>query len=156
MDIVIHGPLLKQSDVCGPILRALPEWFGIEEATAQYIEAIEHMPTLIAEANQRTLGFLTIKHHNEYSAEIHVMAILPDYHREGIGRALVQQAEGVLRQEGIQFFQVKTVSSANRCKYYARTRQFYLSMGFRPLEEFPTLWGANNPCLQMVKWLGNQ
>ena len=28
------------------------------------------------------------------------------------------------------------------------------SMGFRPLQEFPELWGKENPCLQMVKGLG--
>jgi hypothetical protein len=26
-------------------------------------------------------------------------------------------------------------------------------MGFRPLEEFPELWGDANPCLQMIKSL---
>jgi hypothetical protein len=32
----IEGPLLGQGTVCEAILRASPEWFGIEAATAQY------------------------------------------------------------------------------------------------------------------------
>ena len=34
---------------------------------------------------------------------------------------------------------------------YDRTRAFYLAYGFRPLEEFPDLWGAENPALQLIK-----
>ena len=30
-------------------------------------------------------------------------------------------------------------------------RQFYSSLGFLPLEEFPELWGKENPCLMLVK-----
>jgi hypothetical protein len=33
---------------------------------------------------------------------------------------------------------------------YARTRAFYRSLGFKPLEEFLELW-EGNPCLLMVK-----
>jgi hypothetical protein len=36
---------------------------------------------------------------------------------------------------------------------YARTREFYTALGFRPLEELPDLW-PDNPCLIMVKSLG--
>jgi catechol 2,3-dioxygenase-like lactoylglutathione lyase family enzyme len=36
---------------------------------------------------------------------------------------------------------------------YAKTRAFYRACGFRPLEEFPDLWDAQNPALQMIKSL---
>lgn len=29
---------------------------------------------------------------------------------------------------------------------YDRTNQFYLALGFRDFEVFPTLWGEENPC----------
>ena len=43
-----------------------------------------------------------------------------------------------------------------RCRVMCRQRgrqqrAFYLACGFRPLEEFPTLWGPENPALQLVK-----
>ena len=34
---------------------------------------------------------------------------------------------------------------------YGDTRAFYLAYGFRPLEEFPTLWDPANPALQLIK-----
>jgi hypothetical protein len=36
---------------------------------------------------------------------------------------------------------------------YARTRRFYESRGFRPLEEIKGFWNEENPCLIMVKHL---
>ena len=72
-DYVIRGPLLGQADVCAPILRALPQWFGIEQATLQYIQDIETLPTLTAWVGERAVGFVSFKQHNAYSAEVHVM-----------------------------------------------------------------------------------
>lgn len=154
MLVIVTEPLLGQSARCGPILRSLPEWFGIELSTAQYIQDIETLPTVMAVSGDKLVGFLAITHHSPFAAEIHVMGVLPEVHRQGIGRALIGKAEAFLRSQGILFLQVKTLSSAHPSKFYARTRQFYNAMGFKPLQEFPELWGTANPCLQMVKWLG--
>lgn len=101
------------------------------------------------------VGFLTVRQHGKYAAEIHVMGIRPEMHRRGIGRALVQTVEAALCGNGVEYLQVKTLSPAHPDGNYAKTRQFYLAMGFRPLEEFPNLWGEGNPCLQMVKQVKN-
>ncbi len=76
------------------------------------------------------------------------------WHGQGVGRALVEQAEQVLRAEHVEYFQVKTLSDSHPDPGYAKTRAFYLALGFRPLEEFKTLWGEATPCLMMVKYLG--
>ena len=81
------------------------------------------------------------------------MGILPAWHRLGVGRRLVERAELHCTGEGLEYLQVKTVSGASPNEDYALTRRFYLAMGFRPLEEFPTLWDERNPCLQLVKRL---
>lgn len=151
MEIEIQGPLLGQSELCEPILRALPDWFGIEEATRQYVADTAVLPTFLATATNQTIGFLTLKQHTPYAAEIHVMGILPAWHRRGVGRALLTASEAYLREIGVAFLQVKTLSARHPDAGYGRTRQFYLAMGFRPLEEFPTLWGEANPCLQLIK-----
>ena len=151
MEIEIQGPLLGQSELCEPILRALPDWFGIEEATRQYVADTAVLPTFLATAANQTIGFLTLKQHTPYAAEIHVMGILPDWQRQGVGRALLTASEAYLREIGVEFLQVKTLSARHPDVGYGRTRQFYLAMGFRPLEEFPTLWGEANPCLQLIK-----
>jgi GNAT superfamily N-acetyltransferase len=152
--MVVRGPFTGRAADCAPILRSLPEWFGIEEATAQYVQDIDALPTLLAFVGDEVVGFLTLKYHSAYAAEIHVMGVRPELHRRGIGRALLAQAQRVLREGGIEYLQVKTLSASREDERYARTRHFYLAMGFRPLEEFPELWGEDNPCLQLVKWLG--
>ena len=152
-DIFVDGPLLGQADVCEPILRALPEWFGIEEATAQYVRDIDALPTFLASVGGEAVGFLTVKRHNAFSAEIHVMGVHPAHHHRGAGRALVRAVEDYLRGQGVEYLQVKTLSDAHPDEGYARTRAFYRAMGFRPLQEFPGPWGEENPCLQMIKGL---
>ena len=155
MGVIVQGPVLAQASVCASILRSLPAWFGIEEATEQYIEDTDRLPTWLAWAGSEVVGFLTIRQHSEHAAEIHVMGVRPDMHRRGVGRVLVQRVEADLRGNGIEYLQVKTLSPSHPDENYAKTRQFYLAMGFRPLEEFPELWGTANPCLQMVKWMGS-
>ena len=153
MDFIIQGPSLGKAVDCEVILRSLPEWFGIEEAVNQLARDIETHPTFIAVMDALVVGFLTLKHHSEYATEILVMGVKRDLHRNGIGRALVESAETYLRTQNIEYLQVKTLSSSHPDEDYARTRQFYTAMGFRPLEELSTLWGEENPCLLMIKGL---
>ena len=152
MEIVITGPRTGLSHVCAPILRALPDWFGIEAATQGYIQSIETLPTFLATVGGQPVGFLSLKQQNEFSSEIYVMGVLESQHRRGLGRALVRAAEEWLRSKQVEYLQVKTLGASHPDVGYARTRQFYLAMGFRPLEEFEHLW-EGNPCLLMVKRL---
>jgi len=136
-----------------PILRSLPEWFGIEKATLQYIKDADKMPTMLVRDGDEVIGFLTIHMHFPETAEIHCMGILPKYHRTGTGRLLLQTLEEYLQKKCVKFLQVKTVSDGSSDKAYAKTRSFYKGVGFIPLEVFPTLWDEKNPCLLMVKYL---
>jgi ribosomal protein S18 acetylase RimI-like enzyme len=153
MNFKIEGPLLKQSSVCVPILRMLPDWFGIEAAILNYEREIQHLPTFLAKADGSVPGFLSLKQHTPFSAEIFVMAVLPGVQRSGIGQALVDSAEGYARGLGVEYMQVKTLGPSNPDPGYAKTRAFYEALGFRPLEEFKQIWDENNPCLVMVKQL---
>jgi ribosomal protein S18 acetylase RimI-like enzyme len=150
--IEIAEPRLNQAFLCEPILRLLPQWFGIESAIVHYVQEIDRLPTLLASSQKQVVGFLAIKQHNEFAAEIYVMAVHPQFHRQGIGKQLVKTAEKKLRELGVEYFQVKTLGSSSSDPNYAKTRKFYESVGFTPLEEFLHLW-EGNPCLQMVKWL---
>lgn len=76
--LIVRGPLLGQRDVCEPILRALPEWFGIEQATEANAEQTDTLPTFIAVRDEQPIGFLTLRIHNPHAAEITVMGVLPD------------------------------------------------------------------------------
>ena len=46
---------------------------------------------------------------------------------------------------------MKTLAATQPDPNYAATRHFYEALGFLPVEVFPTLWDARNPCLLMVK-----
>jgi ribosomal protein S18 acetylase RimI-like enzyme len=142
MDFTIEGPQLGGSSDCERILRALPDWFGLEVALQSYAATI---PTM------QTFGFLSLKQHNPYSAEIYVMGVLPAFHHGGIGRALLENAERYAKSQRIEYLQVKTLGPSDDDANYASTRIFYSAMGFRPLEEFTQIWDENNPCLVMVK-----
>jgi GNAT superfamily N-acetyltransferase len=136
------------------ILRALPEWFGVEEATLGYIEQSKTLPVFAAYDGDAPVGFLALKIHNEFTAEVCVMGVLPGRHRQGIGRRLIERAESFGAERGMKYLTVKTLADRNPDAGYARTRQFYRAMGFVPLEVFPLFWDERNPCLFMVKSIG--
>jgi GNAT superfamily N-acetyltransferase len=154
--LVIRGPLFDQSRACEPVLRSLPDWFGIETSIQRYVKEIDLLPTLLAFIADKPIGFLTLKYHSEYAAEICVMGVYERFHRRGVGCALLERAENVLRQEGVEYLQVKTLSPSRADEHYAWTRAFYHAMGFRPLEEIKQIWDEDNPCLLMVKYIGQQ
>jgi GNAT superfamily N-acetyltransferase len=137
--------------ICRSILDALPHWFGVPASVEAYVAAADRSPSVVAATAGRDIGIATLVSHGPYAAEVYVMGVLPEYHRHGVGRAMLQAAEARLARAGVEFLQVKTLSPAKRDDGYEKTRAFYLAYGFRPLDEFPLLWGADNPALQMVK-----
>lgn len=140
--------------VCEHILRALPAWFGIESSLVQYVADVQRYPTWLGvdSTTNEPLGVLTLHQHFPESAEIHCMAVLPDHHRRGVGRALIAFAESEVRSRGAEYLQVKTQGPSRPCEAYTRTRAFYRALGFAPLEEIHGLW-PGNPCLVLVKRL---
>jgi len=143
----------KKRRISAHILKALPNWFGIPEATEEYINRSTELPFFAAMDESKPLGFISMKENNRYTAEIYVMGVLPDYHRQGIGRALFNRALSWAKEHGYEFLQVKTLDESHPDIHYARTRKFYLSMGFKPLECLPELWGEKNPCLIMIQYI---
>jgi GNAT superfamily N-acetyltransferase len=138
---------------CRQVLGALPGWFGIPQSVEDYVAVADRAPTVVASVGGLDVGFLTAVRHSPYAAEIYVMGVMPDYHRQGIGGQLLARVEASLTADGVEYLQVKTLSASRPDEGYERTRAFYLASGFRPLEEFPNLWGPDNPALQMVKAL---
>jgi len=150
----IIGPLLGQAAACEPILRSLPDWFGIEEAIVAYVNEIDALPTFLAlDQEERAVGFMSVKQHFPHAAELYVLGVRPEWHGRGMGRALLARVEAYLRDLGVEYLQVKTLAPSHPDPNYARTRRFYEAVGFRPLEVLPDLWGEHNPCLIMIKKL---
>ena len=120
---------------------------------AEYADSARHLPGFVARsAGGEPIGILLHRRHFAEAAEIHLLAVDPDRHRQGIGAALVDAAESELRGDGCQVLQVKTLGPSHPDSRYALTRAFYQAVGFIPLEETHDLW-PENPCLLMIKAL---
>lgn len=153
MNVHIIGPCFGKAQECVSILHSLPEWFGVETALQGYANEIDRLPAFLMYAAERSIGFLSLKQHNPFTAEIYGMGIRPEFHRCGGGRKLVASAQQWLQEQSIEYLQVKTLGPSDPDANYARTRAFYIAMGFRPLEEFTQIWDEHNPCLILVKRL---
>ena len=151
MVIMLHEVDGGAGAACCEILQQLPTWFGIPEANQHYIDTADASPGVIATLDGDAVGITTVKRHSPYAAEIYLMAVKPAHHRHGVGRRMLERVEHRLAADGFEFLQVKTLSAARPDEGYARTRAFWLACGFRPLEEFPTLWDPRNPALQLIK-----
>lgn len=134
------------------LLRGLPGWFGIDAATREYVRAAATLESYLAEDDGKVVGALLVRRHFPSAAEIHLMAVDVDRHRQGIGRLLVATVERRLRDDGVRWLQVKTLGPSHPSTDYALTRDFYAAVGFEPLEEFPEFW-PGNPMLLLVKSL---
>lgn len=131
------------------VLHALPEWFGIPESTAAYIAESRRQPFWAALHGDEVWGFIALQETSPAAVELAVMGVRPELHHSGMGRALFDAARAWAKAAGYRMMQVKTVrEGCYPC--YDRTNAFYRSLGFAPLECFPTLWGERNPCMVYV------
>jgi GNAT superfamily N-acetyltransferase len=144
----------KKKEIAKNILESLPEWFGIPESTQEYIDESCNLPFFAVFNELKPLGFIVLKENNCYTAEILVMGVLPNHHKQGIGRMLYHRVYNWAKDHGYEFLQVKTLDFSHPDVHYAITRKFYLSMGFKPFECIPELWGKDNPCLILVQYIG--
>jgi len=138
----------ERSRLCERVLRDLPEWFGIEEATVAYISGVAELPTFGIDDD----AVLSLKVHNPRAAEVYVMGVCRARQGQGLGTALLDAAEAYLRARDVEYLQVKTLGPSDPDVGYARTRAFYDARGFVALEELHELW-EHNPCLLMIKRL---
>ncbi|WML45436.1 GNAT family N-acetyltransferase [Neobacillus sp. PS3-40] len=143
----------EKSKVTNLVLRKIPEWFGIEEAINNYVKEVEGTDFYALFLEDNPIGFISIKSNNQYTSEIYVMGILKKYHKKGFGKKLLLKAEETLINNQVKFLMVKTLGDSHSDLNYKNTRQFYTKVGFFPLEEIKEIWGEENPCLIMVKYL---
>ena len=127
------------------ILEALPDWFGLPEAREEYIVNSVNQQFFAAVKEEKTIGFLCLKQTGKDTVEVSVMGVLKEFHRHGIGRKLFMKAREKAIKDGFCFIPVKTVQMG-QYDNYDNTNKFYISLGFKEFEIFPTLWDEWNPC----------
>lgn len=149
----IRGPLIGIENECERVLRTLPLWFGHEQSLFEYAGNTARFQTFVAEENGQVIAFLSLQCHFPASWEVNCVAVDAAHRNCGIGQSLHQRVEEWLRQQGARTLQVKTLAESHPSPEYAQTRKFYESVGYMPIEVFPTLWEAGLPVLQLVKVL---
>ena len=126
----------RKSVACAAIMGKLPGWFGIPASNERFVNEIADKDVFTALVDHRPIGLIALRYHFQTTAEIWWLGIMPEYHRQGIGRRLFDAAKTRAAQVGCTTMAVMTVSPRNPDEGYARTREFYQSQGFRLLMEF--------------------
>jgi len=144
------------NEPCKALIAALPAWFGLPDSNAAYLRNLSLLPSWVAIVASQVVGAITLEQHFPASFEVHFMAVRPEYHRRGIGRALLDRLEVEVRAGAGRWLHVKTLAPSHPDPSYARTRAFYEAMGFSPLFESSAFWGADNPTVVLVKRLEAQ
>ena len=151
LEIGLIDDSAEKGAICDEILRSLPEWFGIEEAIVDYIAESRNLPFAFLRLYGKVIGFCALKIHYSVNCDLYVLGIFREFHRRGVGRRMIEYIETYCRDRSIPYMTVKTLSEKSSDENYRKTRAFYEACGFVAFEEFPTLWGAANPCLYMMK-----
>ena len=102
--------------------------------------------TLLAVQDERILGYTNLVWQSDYPPffeqdipEINNMHILPDYQHQGIGTALIQACETLVRQTGRSVIGIGVAQAEN----YAAAQRLYPFLGYFPDGRglVPTQWG---------------
>ena len=143
----------EKEKISREILNDLPEWFGMPESTEEYITDSQDKPFIACFMDNEAIGFVVLNSTSVDCADIFVMGVKKKFHRMGIGLKLNNAFEILAKKLGYTYSQVKTVKTG--CyKEYDITNKFYIAMGYKELECFPTLWDEWNPCQIYIKYLG--
>ena len=113
------------------------------------------MPFWACFEEEQPIGFIALKETSNATAEIYVMGILKEYHRNGLGHLLWEVFLEYAKEHGYEYVQVKTVKKG-KYKEYDIANAFYENLGFKELECFPNLWDEWNPCQVYVKHIAEK
>ena len=83
----------EREKIVKEVLHDLPEWFGLPESTQAYINDSRHLTLFAATDGKQNVGFITTIETSAETIEIHAMGVKRSFHRQGIGRQLVEAAE---------------------------------------------------------------
>ena len=140
----VKDPAEKQK-VARTVLEGLKQWFEVDETREGYIEDSRDLMMFAAYEGDKPAGFICLKETGKDTMEIHVMGVLKEYHRGGVGRKLFEAVKKKAARDGYSFLQVKTVKMG-MYEDYDRTNRFYQAVGFKEFEIIETLWDEANPC----------
>ncbi len=150
--VEIEDPSLKKQ-ITRTVLDNLPEWFGKEDATREYVENAAHYPFIAAEMNGEYVGFYSLREENKDVLDMYVLGVLREYHSGGVGSSLQHYVDDYAKKKGYSYLMVLTLAAAANDSAYLKTRKFYLNMGFFDFYRNDAIFSKDDPCQIMVKRL---
>ncbi|NMM63931.1 GNAT family N-acetyltransferase [Clostridium sp. P21] len=99
----------QKEEIAREVLSKLPDWFGLLESTAEYVNCSRGMPFWADIENEQVRGFIALKETSPYTVEIYVMGVLKEFHRNKIGNKLFRTCYNYAKEQGYLYMQVKTV-----------------------------------------------
>lgn len=142
-----------KANIVKVILDQLPEWFSIGDANIQYAKDAKDQHVYIGCLESKPIAFMNFKKTSEDSIELACAGVLKEFHRYGLGTRIFNTAMKDLN-DNYTFIQVKTVAPGYYPEY-DKTNDFYKSLGFKKLEVIPEIWNEENPCLILIKYIGD-
>ena len=103
------------------------------------------MPFFSAFEGDRAIGFVALKIHNEYTIDMYTMGVLREYHRQGVGRAMLEAVEDYGRRNGFKFITVKTLEASAQYGSTNGPGHFILKAGSFRWRSFPSFGTRRTP-----------
>jgi GNAT superfamily N-acetyltransferase len=119
--------------LCRLITSKLPEYFGLSEVNEHYAIGVRERINIAAEVDNQYVGLISIEFPYANNANIYWMAVLPEYHNQGIGRKLIEAACELAKDKQAKTITVETLSPKNADENYLKTYNLYLNQDFKPL-----------------------
>lgn len=104
-----------------------PDWQTDQRRAVEAACADENMQVWIAEVDELIVGFCAARLLPEALGEIHMLAVDPDYQRQGIATALSDCAVDWMKQNGVSIAMVETGGDPG----HTPARQAYEKLGFQ-------------------------
>jgi ribosomal protein S18 acetylase RimI-like enzyme len=129
------------------IAKGLPDFFNAH-GLMTLSEDLENHELRGSFAEDKLVGFITLRKADIGSLEISWLAINKDFQGLGIGSRLVKETLNDFFKQGFRICYVKTLAETIVDEGYTKTRKFYKKLGFNTLEiidPYPG-WSVGNPC----------
>ncbi|HAT8894503.1 TPA: GNAT family N-acetyltransferase [Legionella pneumophila] len=119
--------------LCQTITKDLPEYFGLPEANEHYAIGVKTRTNFAAKNELDIIGLVSIDFPYPNNANIYWMAVKRDFHRQGVGKQLIEAACQLAKTQGAKTITVETLSPSESEENYLKTYRFYQSVGFNAL-----------------------
>lgn len=138
-------------EITRKVLRDLPEWFGIEESTKEYIEKVVEYPFIVAYVDNEAVGFYSLREENKDVLDMYVLGVLRKCHNKGVGTRLQEYVNDYARVKKYKYMMVITLAKKANNYEYSLTRKFYLKMGFNDFYQNDKIFDSFNPAQILIR-----